>query len=105
MSTEPMTDPPTSGGEQMPPSEPEREGSTWVVLTFDAENCDAAGNAWREREERLTGMSRREAEKAALTIAADGQPACVVPASSWKPVRAERTEIRVVPFDGWAESV
>ena len=79
--------------------EPETEAreTTWVVLTFDHEL-----KVWRERQERLTAATRREAERDALTLT-DGKPVSVVPARSWDPKAEERpTEIRVVEFDPWA---
>ena len=103
------TDPLTSGGEPMPPSEEQETGreTTWVVLNCTVSDGDDPGPvAWVEREGRITAATRREAEKDALTISTDDAIVAVVPLSSWKPVRAERpTEFRIVAADPWRDGL
>lgn len=98
MTTEPTSGAPTSGGEQTPPSEENEARETrWVALFFDG----VTAGHWLERQERFTG-TRRDAEKAALAIAAAEQGIVVVPESSWKPKVAEPPrEPRIADFDPW----
>ena len=95
MSTEPTG--------QEPAAEPEREGSTWVVLFNTPSSPDVDHVLWMEREVRMKGLTRREAEKEALALASAEQGIVVVPESSWKPKVAEPPrEPRIADFDPWA---